>query len=102
MGMSCPSHSAHPEGAKLNPNIRISATNGSDMTTSLGREDPEQGNDEADTQERHHVAVRLAPPPAQTPPGARGDAGRPPPGGTRRGPRGGALPGRSGTAAPPR
>src|SRR5439155_22709932 len=92
MGMSCPSHSAHPEGAKLNPNIRISATNGSDMATSLGREDSEKGDDEADAEKRHHVVVRLAAAPGRHGAGGQGDVGRLRYGQGRRGPRGGHLP----------
>src|SRR5437016_2741284 len=76
MGMSCPSHSAHPEGAKLNPNIRISATNGSAMATSLGREDSEKGDDEADAEKRHHVVVRLAAAPGRHRTRGQGDVGR--------------------------
>src|SRR5439155_26218865 len=75
MGMSCPSHSAHPEGAKLNPNIRISATNGSAIATSLGREDSEKGDDEADAEKRHHVVVRLAAAPGRHGAGGQEDVG---------------------------
>src|SRR3954467_660065 len=62
MGINCPSQNAHPLGAKKNGKMRISATNGSAMTSSSGlrREDPEQGNDEAHAEVRLHVFVRLA------------------------------------------
>src|SRR3954453_4482658 len=61
MGINCPSQNAHPLGAKLKGKMRISATNGSAMTSSSGlrREDPEQGNDEAHAEVRLHVLVRL-------------------------------------------
>src|ERR687887_2628740 len=63
-GRSCPSHHAHPLGAKLNGKILISATKGSATTRLLGRarEDPEQGNDEVDAQVRLEVCVGLTPP----------------------------------------
>src|SRR3954451_17033272 len=61
MVINCPSQNAQPLGGKLKGKIRISATNGSAMTSSSGlrREDPEQGNDEAHAEVRLHVLVRL-------------------------------------------
>src|SRR3954454_16865657 len=61
MGINCPSQNAQPLGAKKNGKMRISATNGSAMTSSSGlrREDPEQGNDEAHAEIWLHVVVRL-------------------------------------------
>ena len=61
-GSSCPSHHAQPRGAKLNGNIRISATKGSAMITlsSRARENSEQRNDEVNAQIRLKIGVRLA------------------------------------------
>src|SRR5262245_38996355 len=62
MFMSCPSQKAHPVGAKSNGKIRISATNGLDMSCSpsvLRRKNAEQRDDEIDAQKRLDIVVRL-------------------------------------------
>jgi hypothetical protein len=63
IGISCPSQNAQPVGGKLNGKMRISATNWSDMSarsSGLAREDPEQGDDVVEAEERLRVLVRLA------------------------------------------
>src|SRR5262245_55627694 len=61
MGMICPLQNAQPKGAKLKPNTRISARNGSAMGASALRgENAFQRDDEVHAQERLTVLVRLA------------------------------------------
>src|SRR6185436_12226944 len=62
MGSRCPSQKAQPRGAKLKPQMRISAMNGSAMTRllRLRRKDTEEGDDEIERHERHAVLVRTA------------------------------------------
>src|SRR5215204_7620173 len=63
MGINCPAQKAQPVGGKLKGKMRISATNWSDILSSLGLagEHPEERDDEVDAEERLRVLVRLAP-----------------------------------------
>src|SRR2546429_3679293 len=62
MGSSWPSHKAHPVGAKLNPKILISATNGDDISGLLisTRKCPLKGNHKVKDEVRRQILVRLA------------------------------------------
>src|SRR4051794_3578146 len=62
MGSNWPSQNIQPAGAKLPANILISPTYGcaNSFSLVLARENPLQGNTEAQCQERLHIEVRLA------------------------------------------
>src|SRR5256714_5000669 len=61
IGRILPSQNAQPLGAKLNPKMRISATNGSTAALlTRAREYPEQRDDEVDAQVRLEIVVWLA------------------------------------------